>query len=399
MRLNGKLVRDLGTDDIRALLGTSETRERDWKEALPGGGDDPQRDNVFDIASFANTAGGCIVYGVSERKENERTPGIAADIVGIDLARVDDFKKRLSGKLLNGVEPSLAGMIDISEPIVVDGKTVLVVGVPASLIGPHRVTLDGVNRFYRRSPSDKYQPDVPELRQMFLGRDQWLRDAKQFHHDRLQDQLKGEGLPGLYSGGARVLVHVLPLGRLDASVSLVSVQDKLRNDVHPFTRRLFDRSWRWTASGHLSFRSSDKGIDSYVEVLRNGGSEGYGTEYLYDIEAPRKATVPGMLIEHLSQDIILFVKQGVAVARETLAVDPPFVVLASLVGFKDARIERDDGRGLAGHSFTTKTLTVSYLVESVPDDFGIALKPLLDVVWQAAGLAEVAARVVQLKYR
>ena len=54
--------------DIDALVanGVAEGRTLDYKRTLPGGKDDEKREFLADVSSFANAAGGDIIFGVEE---------------------------------------------------------------------------------------------------------------------------------------------------------------------------------------------------------------------------------------------------------------------------------------------------------------------------------------------
>ena len=52
----------------------AESRYLDYKERLPGDSDEDKRELLADVTAFANTAGGDLLYGVRERREENRAP-------------------------------------------------------------------------------------------------------------------------------------------------------------------------------------------------------------------------------------------------------------------------------------------------------------------------------------
>jgi predicted HTH transcriptional regulator len=59
--------------DITGLI-TNEVRENrmlDYKEKLPGSSDSEKTEFLADVSSFANAAGGYILYGIRERRDGE----------------------------------------------------------------------------------------------------------------------------------------------------------------------------------------------------------------------------------------------------------------------------------------------------------------------------------------
>ncbi|GLY40427.1 hypothetical protein Amsp01_064500 [Amycolatopsis sp. NBRC 101858] len=112
-----------------ARTGLAEADILDWKEPLP----QPPRDGAWnefakDVAAMANTRGGLLIYGVSDKLE----------LRGVDLASVD---VRMYGQWLrNHVRPFLGGVDYLELKTPDEQKTVLVVDVPASEFAPHSVT-------------------------------------------------------------------------------------------------------------------------------------------------------------------------------------------------------------------------------------------------------------------
>jgi hypothetical protein len=94
---------------------------------------------------------------------------VPIEIVGVGTVGLDAVKLRCSALLHDGVSPSLAEQVVLHQVSVPPAAApVLAVGVPRSLAAPHRVVTNRVNRFSRRSDAGKYEPDVPELRRMFV---------------------------------------------------------------------------------------------------------------------------------------------------------------------------------------------------------------------------------------
>ena len=156
------LPRDLSTTteaDIRSLVDEQATEGAylDLKRDLPGRDAGARHEFLADVSAFANSAGGDLVYGLDEDGE-----GRAARIVPQE-GNPDQETRRLQDMLMNGVQPRLPG-VQI-QPVNVDGGFVLVVRVPQSWAGPHRVNSN--QHFFIRENGRKRQLDVPEIRGLF----------------------------------------------------------------------------------------------------------------------------------------------------------------------------------------------------------------------------------------
>ncbi len=144
----------------------AESRTLDYKEKLPGGQDLDRKEFLADVSSFANAAGGDLVFGVVERREGKKPTGVPELIQGLASVSRDAEIQRLENMLRDGVLPRLP-------PVRwkwVDGfplGPVLVARIPRSLSGPHVITFQQHSRFYARNSAGKYPLDVFELRDAF----------------------------------------------------------------------------------------------------------------------------------------------------------------------------------------------------------------------------------------
>src|SRR5258706_1196631 len=119
-----------------------EGQSLDFKRALPGTGDKARQEFMKDVVSFANAAGGDIIYGISDA-------GACADqLTPIDAAThsPDAMKRHLAQVLEAGIEPRIAGIEWHTVPVA-GADYVLVVRVPASFQRPHRCKAGGFTRW------------------------------------------------------------------------------------------------------------------------------------------------------------------------------------------------------------------------------------------------------------
>jgi len=118
--------------DIDALVtnAVAEGRTIDYKRTLPGGTDDEKREFLANVSSFANAAGGDILYGVEEDKG---IPTAANGLPGIDP---DAEILRLDNIIRSGIEPRVPAV----QIKAVDGFSagpVMVLRAPKSWSSPH----------------------------------------------------------------------------------------------------------------------------------------------------------------------------------------------------------------------------------------------------------------------
>jgi hypothetical protein len=97
---------ELAEADLQELIsnGVTERQNIDYKEALTGTNDDAKREFLADVSSFANTAGGHLVYGISE------AAGIPTGLPGVVISDFDAEKLRLENLLRDGILPRISGI-------------------------------------------------------------------------------------------------------------------------------------------------------------------------------------------------------------------------------------------------------------------------------------------------
>jgi hypothetical protein len=129
----GRAPQDLTYEMVTEAVaqGVAETDDLDWKSDLPPADEKKKWEFAKDVATFANTRGGLLVYGVTEKEE--RATGTKS------VANDERARQRLRAIANRWIRPYIAGL----EFVALDGgdgqATLLVVSVPASADAPHIV--------------------------------------------------------------------------------------------------------------------------------------------------------------------------------------------------------------------------------------------------------------------
>lgn len=158
------LPRDLATANeahFTALVAAqvSEGTYLDFKRDLPRLDGAGRHEFLADVSAFANSSGGDIIYGIDEDGE-----GRAAALVP-QVGNADEEARRFQDVLMNGIEPRVPGLQVLAVPVA--AGFVLVIRVPQSWAGPHRVRSN--QHFFIRENGRKRQLEVPEIRGLFCG--------------------------------------------------------------------------------------------------------------------------------------------------------------------------------------------------------------------------------------
>ena len=145
------------------------------------------------MASFANAAGGHILFGM------EAKAGVPVKLSGVVIDNPDDEVLRLDTIIQSGITPKLPRVIVRAIPLG-NGNNVVVIEIPRSWARPHMVSYRGTNRFYVRRSAGKDLMDVPEIRSAFVLSEAVTDKVRDFRSRRLADILS----PWWRSGNALV---------------------------------------------------------------------------------------------------------------------------------------------------------------------------------------------------
>ena len=255
---------------LSALIatGAGESLYIDYKRRTYGGSDAARKEFLADVSSFANAAGGDIVIGMAENA------GVPSEITPF-RDDADRERLRLEQMARDGIEPRIIGLAVRVVPV--SGGVVFIVRVPKSWNPPHRVTFKNSSRFYARSSGGKYEPDIGELRNLFLAAPHLHERIREFRMERIARIAAGETPVVIHTDSpGRAVLHVVPYSAFGgADPYLIRKLEKNWPHFPPFARTQpthhvvnFD--------GFVTLSNGDEDAPehaSYCQVFRHGAVE------------------------------------------------------------------------------------------------------------------------------
>jgi len=345
----------------------------EYKRDTYGRNDQAKAEFLADVSSFANARGGDLLIGLD-------APGGIPRAVVPFAGDGDAERLRLEQMARSGLEPRVSNLETRAIPVV--GGSVLILRVPRSYNGPHRVIFAGRNRFWARSSAGKYEPNVDELRALFALAPDLADRMRAFRFARVA-AIAAHDTPVPLQDNWSLVLHVVPFSHFDLrpSLSLSAVADHALyilpiGATHPDNRRFnFD--------GFLTLSYADQlgRQRAYVQVFRTGAIEA--------VANLREWSDGHIDIKELDDRIIHHTRIYATLLRECGAA-PPYMVMASLVGVEGKLLGKNDRSwGTRGHLLDRDQLHLGEVVlEEAPDgnpNCGMALRPMLDQLANTAG--------------
>lgn len=371
MPFSDRAFTELKETDLMQLIFSKEAegKEIDYKRSLPGGSDTQRKEFLYDVCSFANSAGGYLIFGMEE------TRGLPTALAGLDGVNPDAEIRRLEEMARDGIRPPIPGLQTISIDLA-RGNVAIVMHIPKSWIPPHQVVFQKAFRFYARDSNGKYQLDVEELRTIFTlsaSIADRMREFRVVRVSRIRDNEIVAPLPP----AARMITHLLPL----SAFNNVGEFD-LRRFAHdptlfvPLSRGISYS--RFNADGFAAWSDA-----AYAQLYRNGC-----LEVVMSLESPpgprgRLELLPSVGFE---QQIFGVVRNGKRLLG-ALSVECPVAIAVSFTGIKGWKMGMSPAYATSQlDAFDRDPLLLpEILIETFGGSHLAEARPIIDAVWNAAG--------------
>lgn len=259
-------LEEINESDLETLLANiiPEGKTIDYKEVLPGNSDSDRKEFLADVSSFANTAGGDLIFGIEEKQ------GVPTGIPGLTVPDFDLEIRRLESMIADGIDPR------IRQTVRVVGRkakpSLLIIRVDRSWIGPHRVVFKGHDKFYARNSVGKYPLDVSELRSAFTFASSVTDRIRMFRTDRIA-KIIGNETAFPFAEGSKTILHSIPVESFAGSVQHDVF--RFKDQAHRIPPIVVGSGWNSDINldGFATHSGTVDGCFSYTQLFRNGAVE------------------------------------------------------------------------------------------------------------------------------
>lgn len=387
MYLLGKRADSLEVEDIKRLVENKvqESKSLDYKRDLKLTQDNDKKEFLFDITSMSNTDGGCFIFGIKESKdEKNQNTGTPETITGITFENYDKLVQQIEDIIRGNTEPSITNIT--LKHLIVDEKSILVIGISKSLGLPVMVTLNNTNKFYRRRNSGKYSVDVYELNQMFMQNQVLKESIEKFRQKRIENVRSLKVFPNLDTSTS-FFIHVIPFSfQNEQMLDLTNANNLgLQNIMIPIYTNGCSPIYNLDGYASTSIGYGSSQIDSYDQLFRNGIYEVYTSNLFIQ----RKDAIGKIILGINDLDFIpnvLYKINDAFKVTKLYQIEPPFIISLSMCGIKD---------GVILNSFrNSKPFSVdeiflpSIIIPTYETDIYTQLKPVFDIIWQSVSFIQ-----------
>ena len=316
-----KPITDITADDIQHLVDerTPEKRTLEFKAEVPGNKDSERKEFLADVSSFANAAGGDLIYGVAT------TDGHATAAHGVTAQNIDATLLRLDQMIRSGISPRIVGF-QVQRVTGLPKGPAIVIRIPRSWQGPHIVSYQQRFRFFSRNAAGKFPMDVSDIRAAVLNAGSTEERIKMFRTDRLARIGAAETLVPLNSTKL-ICVHSAPFMAFSGDSHQV---DFARAADHTgLLKPLYNAGWSaptFNIDGLYTYSAVRERPTSYsyLQLFRNGTVETVDAQTILS-QSPYPDSIPSIAFP---DQLFAYVEQLMRL-YELLDVEPPYALLVS----------------------------------------------------------------------
>lgn len=368
----GKPLREVQLGNVSQLVDSQvpESLHLEYKRELKLDARDDKKEFLRDVTAFANAEGGLLIYGVEEARDDDGKPtGVPCSAPGFVVSNMDAFVMTVEHLLRDGLDERLPGY-NIRPIEVPDGKFIFLLRVEASLRAPHMVVIGKERRFFARTNGGKQDMSTAQVRDSVLRTQSIEERVREFVDGRRARLRKSIG------GNPFWALHVVPLVlRADAlDVTAAETIEQLRPVVAPFVG-----CTAHCLEGYRAWVPGKPAQKSHAVVFRTGPIE-FFDQGLFEFSSDG-VHFPCIILHQRAADLAELV---LTLYREGV-LTPPLAIALTLENVQQYRLPIIYTHDAQTWPVPQSIAPEPVVVTDVSQHANAALRPILDVVWNAFG--------------
>jgi Schlafen, AlbA_2 len=381
-----KPIGEIGEQDLLGLIesGVIENRQLEYKAELPETGDNAKKEFVRDVVSFANSAGGHIIYGIAE------SSGVPTRFEPISEDKIDGAKLRLEQIIRSSVEPTIQGLKIERVKLPSTGGHALIIEIPRGLFGLHMIKNRGA--FITRTSAGKSELDVNEIRAVFTGAEATSSRLREFRADRTANIQNGNALWPLCSSRVGV-IHLLPLASFASGYrcQIDKIPQEIVPILYPMGRRPSTYIPKFTFEGYANqmWWGGEGGmLNGYSHLFRNGAIEKVNAGFLDQSPAPEPDTAGDVAQLYWFEIQIMDCAERMLKIMELLEIPGPYYLLVAFLNVQGLRVTSAEREHFLRDVRTIdrqNLILPEVLLESADISIEAEMRSSFDMIWNAAG--------------
>ena len=372
MSLEDTPIHEITKNHLQNLVGVEKERKTiEYKRDSVGGSDGAKKEFLGDISSFANAAGGHLIFGMDEED------GLATELVG---ASVEGDKEilRLEGMVRDGIRPRIMGMESVAVPLS-NGNVAIVIRIEKSWNSPHQVVFQKTFRFWGRGSNGKHPLDVDELRSIFSMSETTAERIRNFRVERIA-RIGANETPVLLKDEPRLAFHLIPLSAF-AVTPMMNIRRFTENFAEVAAQgRTYTH--RYNIDGFVVHQPEKAKADWYAQVFRNGIVERVQCLPISEREEGKRF-LDGRYVE---DNLIDFCRKLLPMMK-AVDISPPIVALLTLTDLTGVKLIFWTPNGTLFESAIDRDhiFVPDALIESYEVPIEQMLRDTFDAMWNASG--------------
>lgn len=282
------------------------------------------------LASFANTKGGVVVFGIEEKN------GVATAIKGVKIENWERLRQKITQKLRKNIDPTLSDplLFKITLP---SGKSVVIMVIEPSSRAPHSVQTGNSATFYKRVEAGVVSMNRTEIQEAFQGKKCVPEKAESIRTERIKLSLSDNG--GRFALNPPVFFfHLIPF-EMRANADILQLENnEIRRDfvdsVAAFEKynggRLFYSQENLCHEGLFFKEEFPDKRTCYLLIQRDGIIEFAGS-----CHNPQSGAFDQLVWEKLGSDCFAHLLPTLS----KCGISPPWFLCYSLSGVRDLKLQ------------------------------------------------------------